>query len=89
MTVLKTRLAALRASMTPKDGECGAGMCCSSASCRDRHCPGHPVQTQARMHFARMERNERFERGAAAAPKFLLAVALAFALAFVWVLWRM
>lgn len=89
MTVLKTRLAALRASMTPKDGECGAGMCCSSASCRDRHCPGHPVQTQARMHFARMERNDAMESRAEAGTKFLLYVALAFAAAGLWVLWGM
>lgn len=85
MSVIKTHLAALRASMTPKAGECGAGMCAGAASCRDRLCPGHPAQAEDRANVTSMERIERRD---AAAPKFLLAVALAFVAAGLWVLWR-
>lgn len=68
MTAIRQHLANLRASMARTESECSAGMCCGAEKCRDRLCPGHPVQRAERAWLERMLRedrtNERVDAGA-------------------------
>ena len=74
MTAIRQHLANLRASMARTEGECSAGMCCGSEKCRDRLCPGHPVQRAERARLDRMLREDRAEERADAGAVFVCIV---------------
>ena len=74
MTALRQHLAALRASMARTESECSAGMCCGAEKCRDRLCPGHPVQRAERARLDRMLLEDRAEVRADAGAVFVCIV---------------
>lgn len=74
MTAVRQHLANLRASMARTESECSVGMCCGADSCRDRLCPGHPVQRAERARLERMLREDRTNERADAGAVFVCIV---------------
>lgn len=61
--------------MARTEAELPPGMCCGSESCRDRLCPGHPVQRAEHARLDRMLLEDRTEARISEGTVFALIVA--------------